>query len=145
MGSIENHQKRIKEHLTELNDAVDAGIENKPVTVGLHCSACSIELLELYLHSLHKIPLGKVVKHNWFKRPHSQQKIEPLAERKLGVDFPEKEKIYNLIYSIEDLRENLVYGTPGLSQIKKVYNAFLILKAELSAKLRKEGILLEES
>src|SRR3989344_1053198 len=128
MGSIENHQKRIKEHLTELNDAVDAGLENKPVTVGLHCSACSIELLELYLHSLHKIPLGKVVKHNWFKKPHAQQKIAPLAERKLGVDFPEKEKIYALLYTVEDLRENLVYGNPSFSQIKKVFDAFLALK-----------------
>ncbi len=145
MGTPENHLKRIREHLAELNDAIDAGIENKPVTIGLHCSACAMELLELYIHALHKIPIGKVVKHNWFKKPHAGQKIEPLAERKIGVDFPDKEKIYDLIYAIEELRENLVYGNPALTQIKTVYNTFLALKEDLSEKLKKGGIVLEES
>lgn len=145
MGIPENHLKRIREHLAELNDAIDAGVENKPVTIGLHCSACAIELFELYLHAIHKIPIGKVLKHNWFKKPHEGQKIEPLAERKVGVDFPDKDRIYSLLYEIEELRENLVYGNPTLAQINKVHHAFLRLKQELSEKLKLEGISLEES
>ena len=145
MGSTENHLKRIREHLEGLRDAIDAGIENKPVTIGLHCSACAIELLELYLHSIHKIPIGKVVKHNWFKKPQEGQKVVPLAKRKMRVEFPDKDKIYNLIYAIEDLRENLVYGTPSEVQIKEVYNAFQRLKSLLSQRLNTEGIDLEKS
>jgi len=144
MGTTENHLKRIWEHLEELKDAIDAGIENKPVTIGLHCSACAIELLELYLHSIHKIPIGKVIKHNWFKKPHPEQKIEPLAERKVDADFPDKKLIYSLIYTIEELRENLVYGNPAPLQIQQVQEAFFQLKSFLAVKLKQEGIDLEK-
>lgn len=145
MGTIENHLKRIWEHLDELKDAIDAGIENKPVTVGLHCSACAIELLELYLHSIHKIPIGKVIKHNWFKKPQPGQKVEPLAERKVDAEFPDKDLVYDLIYTIEELRENLVYGNPTPLQIQQVYEAFLQLKLSLAFKLKQEGIEIEKS
>ena len=50
MTSIEEHKKKIKEHLDEIDDAINEGIEKKPITIGFHCSACSIQFLELYLH-----------------------------------------------------------------------------------------------
>ena len=67
MTSIEEHKKKIKEHLEELDDAINQGIEYKPVTIGFHCSACSIQLLELYLHSINKINISSMLKHDWFK------------------------------------------------------------------------------
>ena len=76
MTSIEEHKNKIKEHLEEIDDAIREGIEKRPATIGFHCSACSIQLLELYLHITNKIPMGKIIKHDWFKRPHSNQKIE---------------------------------------------------------------------
>ena len=50
MTSLEEHNKKIKEHLEEINDAINQGIEKKPITIGFNCSACSIQYLELYLH-----------------------------------------------------------------------------------------------
>jgi len=128
MGAIRDHKKRIREHLEEIEDAIAIGVEKKPITIGFHTSACAIELLELYLHKEGKIPIGKVVKHDWFKRPLPEQKVEPLIERKLQVDFPGKEEIYNLIYILEDNRTNLVYGRTTKEQIELAINTFNKLK-----------------
>ena len=128
MTSIDEHKKKIKEHLDEIDDAINEGIENKPATIGFHCSACSLQFLELYLHIIKKIPIGKVIKHDWFKKPKPEQKKEPLIERKLPAIFPKKEEIYNFIYEIEDERNSLMYGKPEENQIKKVIESFLKLK-----------------
>ena len=57
MTSIEEHKKKIKEHLEEIEDAINSGIEKKPVTIGFHCSACSMQFLEIYLHKIDKISI----------------------------------------------------------------------------------------
>jgi len=139
MTSLEEHNKKIKEHLEEINDAINQGIEKKPITIGFNCSACSIQYLELYLHITKKIPLGKVVKHDWFKRPKIGQKKEALIERKLNVDFSRKEEIYNLIYDLEDERTSLVYGKPTEIQAKNVLEKFLKLKEIFEELLKNEG------
>ncbi|MBI2574975.1 hypothetical protein HYV82_03755 [Candidatus Woesearchaeota archaeon] len=139
MTSVQDHKNKIREHLDEIKDAIDQGIENKPVTIGFHCSACSVQLLELYLHILNKIPVGKLVKHDWFKRPKETQKIEPLIERKLPVEFPLKTEIYELIYRIEDKRNTLMYGKSDKAQIKEVYLSFARLKELIMQELKKAG------
>ena len=111
-----------------IEGAIAVGIEKRPVTIGFHASACAIEMLETYLHKEGKIPIGKMLKHDWFKRPLPEQKVEPLIERKLKVDFPSKEKVYDLIYTIEGNRTNLVYGRPTKTQIESVVNSFNKLK-----------------
>ena len=45
MGSIEEHKRRIKEHLELINDAIDKGIEQRPVTIGFHCNRRKIKRL----------------------------------------------------------------------------------------------------
>ena len=128
MTSIDEHKKKIEEHLGEIDDAINEGMEKKPVTIGFHCSACSIQLLELYLHVINKLSIGKVIKHGWFKRPKIEQKKEVIIERKLSLDFPRKAEIYELIYSLEEKRNSLMYGKPEQEQIKKVIHTFLKLK-----------------
>ncbi|HLD39248.1 MAG TPA: hypothetical protein VJB05_02970 [archaeon] len=128
MGAIRDHKRRILESLEEIEGAVAIGVERRPVTIGLHVSACSIEILELYLHKEGKIPIGKVIKHEWFKRPLPGQKLDPLIERKLTVDFPSKKEIYDLIYKIEENRTNLVYGRATKEQIEVVLDSFNKLK-----------------
>lgn len=128
MTSIEEHKRKIKEHLEEINDAIDFGAEKRPITIGFHCSACSVEFLEIYLHILNKIPISKITKHDWFKRPTPEQKKDALIDRKLAIEFPKKQEIYNLIYSIEEERNSLMYGKPTKQQIKKVIDTFLELK-----------------
>lgn len=139
MTSLEEHNKKIREHLEEINDAINQGMEKKPVTIGFHCSACSIQYLELYLHLTKRIPVGKVVKHDWFKRPKPEQKKEALIERKLNVDFLRKEEIYELIYNLEDERTSLVYGKPSEIQVKNVIKEFFKLKEIFEELLKNEG------
>ncbi len=128
MTSIDEHKKKIKEHLEEINNAIEEGMERKPVTIGFHCSACALQFLELYLHVVNKIPIGKVVKHDWFKKPQTSQKKEPLIERKMNVAFSRKDEIYSLIYELEEERNSLVYGKPTENQIKNVLEKFLKIK-----------------
>ena len=144
MALIDEHVRRVKEHLDEIKDAIDDGVENKPITVGFHSSACSVELLELYLHKINKISVGKVIKHNWFKKPQIGQKQKALADRKIGVEFLGKETIYNIIYEIERNRSSLVYGRPGLNQINGVIDSFLKLKRLMLKKLKEEGVEIEK-
>ena len=143
MTSAEEHTKKIKEHLEEIEDAINEGIEKKPITIGFHCSACSVQLLELFLHLENKISVGHVIKHDWFKRPKIEQKIEPLIERKLPVQFEKKKEIYSLIYEIEENRENLVYGKTDSGKIKLVLDSFNRLKEMLLPKLKEKGVEIE--
>lgn len=135
MSAIRDHKKRLEESLDAIEGAIAVGIEKMPVTIGLHTSACAIELLEIYLHKEGKIPIGKMIKHDWFKKPLPEQKVEPLIERKLKVDFPSKEKVYDLIYIIEGNRTALVYGRPTKQQIETVIKAFNKLKGMLIGKI----------
>ena len=140
MTSIGEHKKKIKEHLEEIEDAIDEGIEKKPITIGFHCSACSIQFLELYLHVINKISIGKIVKHDWFKKPKPEQKKEPLIERKLNVNFSKKQEIYDLIYKIEEERNILMYGKPVKNQIKEILNNFLKLKETFFGLFKNENV-----
>jgi hypothetical protein len=139
MTSKEEHLKKIKEHLEEIEDAIEEGAEKKPVTIGFHCSSCALQFLELYLHKLNKISIGKVVKHDWFKKPQLDQKIEPLIERKLPIEFEHKKEVYELIYIIEEQRNKLVYGSPYEKEIKSIINNFNKLK-ELFKEILKDDI-----
>ena len=60
MTSTDEHAKKIREHLEQISDAIDHGIEDRPMTIGFHCGACAIQLLELYLHKLNKISIGTI-------------------------------------------------------------------------------------
>lgn len=124
MTSKEIHKAHIKEHLQELEGAIAIGLEKRCSTIGLHTSACAIDLVELYLHSLNKISIGTMIKHEWFKAPKSEQKAVPLAERMLGMDFPQKEEVFSLMYTIEEARNKLIYGRPSVLAAEVVLTAF---------------------
>lgn len=113
MGSIAGHEARLQEHKEALDSAIAVGMKTRPATIGLHASAGSTELFELWLHKKSLISAGKTVKHDWFKRPKIGQKVMPLADRMLGAQFDGKEEIFELLYQIEDHRNTLVYGNPS--------------------------------
>ncbi len=138
MTSIEEHKRKIKEHLEEINDAINQGIEKKPITLGFHCSSCALEFLEIYLHVINKLPIEKIIKHDWFKRPKEGQKKEPLIERNLPIQFNKKDELYDLIYEIEEERNSLLYGKPKEEQIKKVIESFNKLKTIFMELLQNE-------
>jgi len=139
MTSIEGHRRRTKEHLAEIQDAIDSGVYNKPVTIGFHCSACAVEMLELYLHKAGKITTGKMVKHEWFKRPLPGQKTKPMIERNMPVTFPKKEIFYNLMYDMEENRNTLIYGKSVNSQVKVVLDSFMKVREMMSKLLEEVG------
>ncbi len=144
MTSQRIHKNRIEEHLQVLREAHAVGIEQRIATVGLHTSACAIDLLETYLHKIGKIPIGMQVKHDWFKRPHPGQKIIPLAERKLPMSFPHKEDILELFYTLEENRNVLVYGHATKEQVLSSLNAFQRLKTLLLKVLAELGEEIED-
>ena len=133
------HLEKIKEHLQELKDAIAIGIEQRSATIGFHTSACAIDLIELYLHKTGKIPIGMQVKHEWFKRPKPGQKILPLAERNLKSDFPHKLAIIELLYSLEEKRNKLIYGHSTPPEIKQTLETFEKLQHILTEMLTAAG------
>lgn len=139
MAGIAEHRRRIKEHLEEIEDAIDIGIEKRPATIGFHVVACIMDMLELYLHKAGLISTGKTVKHTWFKRPRPGQKILPLIDRKLPVHFPGKDRIFNLIYSLEERRDSLIYGKSTREDVERVLKIFLKVKRALVEKLKEVG------
>jgi hypothetical protein len=139
MSSISEHKRRIQEHLEEMQDAINIGLEKRPATIGFHASACAMEMLEMYLHLSNLISTGKKINHNWFKRPHEKQKIDPLIERKLPVSFPDKDTIYDLIYSIEDARDSLMYGKPAKGETEAVVEAFQKFRVLMEKKMNEKG------
>lgn len=136
---------KIREHLQELKDAVAIGIELRPATISFHTTACAIDLLEMYLHKTGKIQTGAQIKHEWFKRPKPEQKIMPLAERHVQVIFPNKSEIFELLYSLEDYRNKLIYGSSTEREITLMYTAFERYKKLLLDMLSKEGEQIEDS
>ena len=139
MAAKEVHREHIREHTQILAEAIAVGIEQRPATIGLHTSACAIDLLELYLHALEKITPGTMIKHEWFKAPKPEQKSAPLAERKLGVVFPHNDEILSLMYLIEEERNKLIYGKPRSHVIEAVLTAFKKLRTIISEELAKQG------
>lgn len=139
MTSLQIHKEHIMEHMQELTDAIAIGVEKRSVTISLHTSACSIELLELYLHILGKISAGGMVKHEWFKSPKPEQKIAPLAERKIIIDFPDKIQLLSLMYIIEEERNKLIYGRPNLTALEAVLNSFNKLHQIIKDRLKEKG------
>ena len=139
MASIQLHKEQIKEHVQEINDAIAIGIEKRAATLGLHTSACAISLLEIYLHVLGKISVGSMIKHEWFKPPKVGQKIAPLAERKMGADFPHKDEIFSLMYTLEEHRNKLIYGKPSKTAIDAVLSSFQKLHQIIKDEIKKYG------
>lgn len=139
MTSVQLHKEQIKEHIQEINDAIAIGLEKRPATLGLHTSACAISLLEAYLHVLGKISIGSMIKHEWFKPPKLGQKIAPLAERKVGGDFPHKDEIFSLMYTIEEHRNKLIYGKPTKTAIDAILISFQKLHQIIKNELKNLG------
>ncbi|MBI2145847.1 hypothetical protein HYU22_00730 [Candidatus Woesearchaeota archaeon] len=139
------HKARIREHLQIIKDAIAVGIDSRPATIGFHTSACAIDLVELYLHKTGKIPIGLQVKHDWFKRPTPGQKIMPLAERHLQADFPHKKEIIDLLYTLEEKRNKLIYGHSTPAEIQQAQQAFEKLKQIMQSLLRETGEEIESS
>jgi len=101
--NTESHKRAIRESLETIDESIEKGVTKKQRTIGFHCSAAAVDILELYLHSQNLIDPGENLKHNSFTSVRK-------AKEKLDFDFQNKEGIINLICEIEKKRNLLCYG-----------------------------------
>jgi hypothetical protein len=102
----ELHKRNLNESIGVIDECIERGIlAERQRTLGFHCSAASIDLLELLLHKHNLISPGAQLKHDWFS---SRKKVS----EKLPFDFPHKKAIVPIIMSIESKRNLLCYGKP---------------------------------
>ena len=100
---IDSHLENLRESVQEIERAVREGIEKKQRTIGFHTSSGAADMLEIILHKHNLVDPGFMVKHEWFNS------INKLKE-KINFDFPNKEKILELMIKIENVRNSLCYG-----------------------------------
>ena len=101
---LEEHEKAYKEHLNNLNRAIDEGIEENQRNIAYNISQGSAELLAIYLHKLSFLQgSGDQLDHRVFKS-------NSLVAKKIPVKFPERESILKLMRKIEEERNSLCYG-----------------------------------
>lgn len=115
--NINAHKKAIKESLELINDSIQAGVERRQRTIGFHCSAAAVDILETFLHEKNLIDPGTTIKHDFFA---SLRK----ANEKIEIDFPNKDSIMEALVEIEAKRNLLCYGKP---QSREAIEEYLLL------------------
>lgn len=101
---IEEHEKAYKEHLNNINRAIEESIEENQRNISYNVSQGSVELFLIYLHKLNLLQgSGDQLDHRIFKS-------KSLTEKKIPPKFFDKEKILELMGKIEIKRNALCYG-----------------------------------
>lgn len=128
----ELHKKNLEESLAVIDDCIEKGmISERQRTIGFHCSAAAVDILEIILHKHRLISPGAQLKHDWFA---SENKIK----EKLSFDFPHKKDIILLIMAVEKSRNMLCYGKP---QPEKEIERIIIDFKKLVKIAEDEGVL----
>lgn len=129
---IEDHKNNIRESIDVIEECIQKGaLTQRQRTIGFHCSAAGIDMLEVLLHKKNLIDPGTQIKHDWFV---SERKVE----EKLSFDFPEKKRIIPLITSIEKNRNLLCYGKP---QPERIIENTIIEFKKLKDIFEKHGVI----
>lgn len=119
---IESHKNVIKESLEVIKESINKGLLERQRTLGFHCSAVLIDILEIYLHKKNLIHPGTVIKHDFFS---SERK----ALEKLDKNFDSKKEIIKLLVDLENRRNLLCYGKQqDLEFIEKYIELFNKIK-----------------
>lgn len=131
---IEEHEKAYKEHLTNLNKFIEEGLEENQRNVGYNVSQGSVELFVIFLHKLHLVQgSGDQFDHRIFKN-------KALIEKKIPPKFPEKDKILELMKSIELERNVICYGKrKPKKRIEKMIINFQKLRELINKNLKNMG------
>lgn len=112
----EEHFNAYKEHRSVIDWTIDKGVEQSQRTIALHASRGAIELLSLYLHKAKKIDQGFQINHRWFKSPQVGRRLP---------EFQKKEFIVPKLVKLENMCENLTYGSQKpASEIKEAVELF---------------------
>jgi len=130
----EQHEEAYKEHLANINKAIEENIVANQRNLGFDISQGSIELFSLYLHQLNFLQTsGDQLDHRVFKSP-------ALIAKKLPPDFPSKIKILDLMKNIEEERIALCYGNRKPKQrIEKAITYFNELRKIINKEINDAG------
>ncbi len=100
--NVEAHRRALKESMEEIRSAIQTGIEKRQRTIGFHCSAAALDMLETFLHEKNLISPGTAIKHDFFASSKKAMAKVP--------GFQGKEKLVKLLVELESQRNLLVYG-----------------------------------
>ena len=98
----EEHLKAFQEHRDAIDWAINRGMEESQRILGAHASRGITELLSAYLHKINKIEPGFQINHRWFKSEKAGERFP---------DFPNKSSIIPKMVKLENMSENLTYGS----------------------------------
>jgi|SRR3989344_8321974 len=135
MTSTDRHQSLLRQSLDLLDLAISKGMLDNSRAIAFAASSGAVDLLSILLHNLGKLSSGKVIEHQWFKRPKPEQKKAPIYEKKLDFNFPHKKEIFSLMCTIEEHRSSLAYGNPTESDVMRVTEAFRKLREIIEKEL----------
>ena len=120
---IEDHLRNINESLEVIEESIQRGIQDRQRNIGFNLSLASVEMLEVFLHKQNLLHPSSILKHTWFNSKKT-------ANEKLNFDFPDKEKIIDLLCKIERKRNIFCYGKKRpVEDIKEAINSFNELKS----------------
>lgn len=128
---LEQHKEAFREHLNNINRAIDENIEENQRNLGFNISQGSVELFSIFLHKLNFIESsGDQIDHRIFKN-------KKLIDKKIPLDFPSKKKILNLMRAIEEERTALCYGSrKPVTRIKKAILNFNQLRKIINNEIK---------
>jgi len=127
---IEDHEKAYKEHLDNLNKAIEQGIEENQRNIGYNISQGSTELFAIYMHKLHLLETsGDQFDHRTFKN-------KSLIEKKIPPKFKDRSRILEIMKFIETERNIICYGKRKIkSRIEKLIKKFQELRKLINKNL----------
>lgn len=124
LQAYHQHKEAIFEWALEIK-----GLENSQRIVGTHASRGIVELLAVYLHEQNLITSGFQLNHTWFK---SEKIFNRLPE------FNSKKNILDNMIKLENLCEELTYGSPKtIKRTKEAIGVFRKIETKIN-KLREE-------
>jgi hypothetical protein len=104
MTTIEEHKEIAKEFIEDINEKIRANlILDRQKIIGFATSESATNLFAVFLHSKNLIESSFSINHRFFVSLR-------IAERKFDFDFPNKEKLLNLLVNQEDFRNKICYG-----------------------------------
>lgn len=111
MTTIEEHEKIAKEFLDDINEKIKANLllERQKI-IGFTASEAAVNLFAILLHKKKLIEPSFSVNHRYF----ASQRI---AENRFNFDFPDKNKVLNLLINQEGYRNKLCYGKEKKAEI----------------------------
>ena len=129
----EEHEKAYKEHVENLNNAIEEGVEENQRNIGYNTSQGSVELFAIYLHKLRLLQAsGEQFDHRIFKNKSQ-------VEKRIPPKFPDRNKILDLMKSIELERNVICYGRrKSKEKIEDMIKKFQKLRKLINKNLMKK-------